>query len=141
MVLALALFAIALSAAPAWAVRPRAGRYAGVVESFNISFTVPKGKITHLVSNFEATTCSGLAPAEPSPSFRLPTLKIRKGRFAGSRTFAYPTGIRPHFTLSGHFSTPTRAKGTLHEHLTVPPNFGAPSCTVSSAFSVARTGK
>jgi hypothetical protein len=139
---AVALIAVVLSATPAWAATPRSGRYAGFVGGvFSISFRVANTKITHLVTNFEATTCSGLAPAESSPSFGFPTLAIENGHFAGSRTVNYRSGISPHFTLSGSFSTPKRAAGTLHEHIALPPNFGAPSCTVSYAFSVTRIGE
>jgi hypothetical protein len=51
----------------------------------------------------------------------------------------YAATPRPHFSISGAFSTSTRAAGKFHEHLTTPHNF-APPCNESRTFSVARVG-
>lgn len=133
---ALAVAVVALTAAPAWALTPKNGHYAGFVDPFTISFTVANGKISHFVTDFEATTCSGLAPDSTSMSFQFPSVRIRNGRFSDSTTLHFRSGLDPHFTLSGSFSTRTRAAGTLHEHIAVPANFGAPSCTLSQPFSL-----
>jgi hypothetical protein len=130
---------IALFAATVWgAATPEAGRYSGSVDPFKLSFVVKNGKITDLVTDFEATTCAGLAAAQPSPSFGFPVLAIENGHFAGSETLHYRSGLDPHFTITGTFRTPTRAGGRLHEHISVPAGFGAPSCTLSQPFSVTR---
>jgi hypothetical protein len=140
--LAVAVVAVvAIAAAPAWAVTPKDGHYAGFVDPFKIGFTVANGKISHFVTDFEATTCPGLAPSSTSSSFEFPSVKIRNGRFSDSKTLHYRSGLDPHFTITGRFSKPTRAAGTLHEHIAVPANFGAPSCTLSQPFSVTRVSK
>jgi len=77
----LALIAAGLSAATAFAVTPEAGRYVGFVDPFPMSLKVEKGKISDLRTDFEATTCSGLAPAEAAPYFVFPTLAIKRGSF------------------------------------------------------------
>jgi hypothetical protein len=133
-----AVTCVAVSASGAWALTAASGRYAGTVGTFSITFKVENGRISHLVSNFEATTCSGLAPAEPSPYFSFPALAIKSGYFTGSTTIHDASGLSPQFTIRGSFTTPTRATGTLHEHISVPAGFGAPSCTESSKFSAKR---
>jgi hypothetical protein len=133
---ALAAAVIAIAAAPAWALTPKNGHYAGFVDPFTISFSVAHGKISHFVTDFEATTCSGLAPSSTKSTFEFPSVKIRKGRFSDSKTLHFKSGLNPHFTISGRFSKRTHAAGTLHEHIAVPKNFGAPSCTLSQPFSV-----
>ncbi len=138
---ALAVAVIAIAAASAWALTPKDGHYSGFVDPFKIGFTVANGKISHFVTDFEATTCSGLAPSSTSSSFEFPSVKILNGRFSDSKTLHYKSGLDPHFTITGRFSTPTRAAGTLHEHIAVPANFGAPSCTLSQPFEVTRVSK
>jgi len=132
---------VAIAAAPAQAVTPKDGHYAGFVDPFNISFTVANGRISHFVTNFQATTCAGLAPDSTSTSFEFPSVKIQNGRFSDSKTLHYRSGLDPHFTITGRFSKPTRAAGTLHEHIPVPANFGVPSCTLSQPFSVTLASK
>ncbi len=138
---ALTVAVVAVAAAPAWAVTPKDGHYAGFVDPFKISFTVAKGRISHFVTDFEATTCPGLAPSSTSSFFQFPSVKIRKGRFSDSKTLHYKSGLDPHLTITGRFTKPTHAAGTLHEHIAVPANFGAPSCTLSQPFSVTRVSK
>ena len=139
--LASVVAAVAIAAAPASAVTPKNGHYAGFVDPFTISFTVTNGKISHFVTDFEATTCPGLAPDSTSTSFEFPSVEIRRGRFSDAKTLHYKSGLDPHFTIAGSFSKRTRAAGTLHEHIAVPTNFGAPSCTLSQPFSVTRASK
>jgi hypothetical protein len=137
----LAVAVAAIVAAPAGAVTPKNGHYAGFVDPFTISFSVAHGKISHFVTDFEATTCPGLAPSTTSSTFEFPSVKIRKGRFSDSKTLHDKSGLNPHFTITGRFSKRTHAAGTLHEHIAVPKNFGAPSCTLSQPFSVALVKK
>jgi hypothetical protein len=128
----------AILAAAAWAATPKDGHYSGFVDPYTISFVVGHGKITELRTDFEATTCSGLAPSSLVHYFEFPALAIRNGRFTGSTTLHYASGLDPHFSLSGSFSSPTRAAGTFHEHIAVPASWGVPSCTISEAFSASR---
>jgi hypothetical protein len=133
---ALGVALVAIAAAPAWAITPKSGHYAGFVDPFTISFSVAHGKISHFVTDFEATTCSGLAPSSTKSTFEFPSVKIRKGRFSDSKTLHFKSGLNPHFTITGRFSKRTHAAGTLHEHIPVPASFGVPSCTLSQPFSV-----
>jgi len=137
----LAVAAVAIAAASAWALTPKDGHYSGFVDPFKIGFTVANGKISDFVTDFEATTCPGLAPSSTSSSFEFPSVKIRNGQFSDSKTLHYKSGLDPHFTITGRFNKPTRAAGTLHEHIAVPANFGAPSCALSQPFSVTRVSK
>ncbi len=139
--LALTVAVAAIAAAPAWAVKPKDGHYAGFVDPFTISFTVAHGRISHFVTDFEATTCPGLAPSSTRSFFEFPSVKIWKGRFSDSKTLHFKSGLDPHFTIAGKFSKPTRAAGTLHEHIAVPKDFGVPSCTLSQPFSLTRSTK
>ena len=75
-------------------------------------------------------------PDSTRSSFKFPSVKAHHGRFSDSKTLHDRSGLDPHFTITGRFSSPTRAAGTLHEHIPVPANFGAPSCTLSQPFSV-----
>lgn len=131
----------AILAASAWAATPKDGHYSGFVDPYTITFVVAKGKITQLRTDFEATTCEGLAPSSLVHYFEFPALAIRKGRFTGSTTLHYASGLDPNFSLSGHFSSPTRAAGMFHEHIAVPASWGVPSCTISEPFSVSRAAK
>jgi hypothetical protein len=90
---ALSVAVVAIAAVPAWAVTPKDGHYAGFVDPFNISFTVANGKITHFVTDFEATTCPGLAPDSTKTSFNFPSVKIRHGRFSDSKTLHDKSGL------------------------------------------------
>jgi hypothetical protein len=68
--------------------------------------------------------------------FTFPSAKIKDGHFDDSKTLHDRSGLDPHFTISGTFTKATHAAGKLHEHIAVPKNFGAPSCTLSQPFSV-----
>lgn len=139
--LASAVSIAVIVAAPAWAVTPKDGHYTGFVDPFTISFTVENGTISHFVTDFEATSCPGLAPDTTKTSFEFPSVKILNGRFSDAKTLHDKSGLDPHFTITGSFTKPTRAAGKLHEHIAVPKSFGAPSCTLSQPFSATLASK
>ena len=133
--------AAAVLAAAAWAATPKDGHYSGFVDPYTISFVVGHGKITQLRTDFEATTCSGLAPSSLVHYFEFPALAIRDGRFTGSTTLHYKSGLDPRFTISGSFSSPMHAAGTFHEYISVPASWGVPSCTIPQPFSASRVDR
>jgi hypothetical protein len=120
------------------AVKPEAGRYSGFVGPFTISFQVAAGgaRITHLVTTFNGATFCSVPTAEHSVAF--PALAVRDGRFTGSTSLNPPSHIIDYFSISGKFTTATRASGTVHEHFTVT---SLPPCSASDAFSVTRVRK
>jgi len=124
----------------AWAVTPKEGRYAGEIGAFSISFRVSHGKVTHIISDFQATLCTGLAPSSEEVFVEFPTLRLRNGHFSGSITSGHPPGLQSRFSISGTFRTPTRAAGPFDEHISVPANWGLPQCNESRAFTAARVG-
>ncbi len=65
-------------------------------------------------------------------------LAVRDGDFTGSTSLNPPSHIVDYFSISGKFTTPTRASGTVHEHFTVT---SLPPCHASDTFTVTRTGK
>lgn len=119
-------------------VKPEPGHYSGFVGPFTIGFEVPAGgqKITHLVTTFNGATLCSVPTSAISIGF--PTLAVRDGGFTGSTSLNPPSHIVDYFSISGKFTTPTRASGTVHEHFTVT---SLPPCHASDAFAVTRAGK
>ena len=122
-------------------VKPRPGNYAGFAGVFNLGFKVPaKGeKVTDLTTNYEGTVNCG-PPGENATQVHFPTLAVLKGSFHGSTSITYPSGISPHYSISGSFSTPTRAGGTINVHFDFPHN-ALPPCDETEQFSAARATK
>ncbi len=120
------------------AVKPEPGHYSGFVGPFTISFEVSSGgkTITHLVTSFNGATLCSVPTAAISVGF--PTLAVRDGDFTGSTSLNPPSHIVEYFSISGKFTAPTRASGTVHEHFTVT---SLPPCHASDTFTVTRAGK
>jgi hypothetical protein len=124
------------------AVQPRTGKFSGFIgPGSRLSFTVSSRgtRITKLRSNFEGTVNCG-PPANNPASFGFPELEIHHGQFSGATTVHYPSGLTPRFKISGHFTTPSKASGTMNVHFTFPHN-ALPPCNQTSPFSVSRSGK
>lgn len=119
-------------------VTPRPGRYTGFAGPFTISFKVSPDRktITHLVTIYNPAADCGIPTNGESEGF--PTLAVRKGRFTGSTVLSPPSGSRVFFSIQGSFSTPTRAAGTIHGHLTV---VSLRPCSDHVSFSVQRVKK
>lgn len=119
-------------------VTPKPGRYSGTAGPFTLSFkvTADSKKITHLVTMYNPAADCGIPTNGQSEGF--PALAIRKGRFTGSTVLSPPSGTEVSFSIQGSFSTPTRAAGTIHGHLTVT---SLPPCNDHVSFIVQRIGK
>lgn len=123
------------------AVTPKPGNYAGIAGTFDLGFKVPAKsmKITDMSTRYEATVNCG-PPAENPPLVHFPTLAVIKGRFHGSTTLIVPSGINPQYSISGAFSTPKHAGGTISVHFDFPHN-ALPPCNEKVQFSVTRATK
>ena len=117
---------------------PRPGRYSGFAGPFNLSFKVSSDskRITHLVTIYNPAANCGIPTNGQSEGF--PALAVRKGRFTGSTVLSPPSGTEVSFSIQGSFSTPTRAAGTIHGHLTV---VSLPPCNGHMSFTAQRVGK
>jgi hypothetical protein len=132
--------AYALAAGKA-AVTPKTGNYAGSAGASDLGFKVTaKGtKITDLSTHFEATVNCG-PPAENPPLVHFPTLAVVKGRFHGSTSISYGSGITPQYSIRGDFRSPTQAGGTISIHFDFPHN-ALPPCNETASISVTRATK
>jgi hypothetical protein len=130
---AAALCLIVPAAAPA--AKPKTGTYRGTVGAGygapQIEFGVRRGRIQHLVARI-MISCNGGAPvqsvARPSKKF-----KVTKGRFSSRSVDHFPHVETDTTVLKGHFTSHTRAVGTIRFQTTG----GGESCdTLSRRFSV-----
>jgi hypothetical protein len=120
------------------AIHPRAGAYAGTesgpAAGAAITFTVAKNRTTIRHLSGRAATRKGCHA--PYIGFALPAGPVpigRKGAFVTSSTL-YP-GPKVRVTLTGRFTSPTRATG----HIVV--RFArVKGCNATSAFIATRTG-
>jgi hypothetical protein len=117
------------------AVTPMTGRYVGAAGPFSLRFEVADGggRIEHLVTGYNPAANCGIPTASESETF--PTLEVHDGAFKGATAFHAPSGITTTFELTGHFTTRTRAEGTLHGHLSIK---GFAPCNNDEAFTATR---
>jgi hypothetical protein len=122
-------------------VTPKTGNWAGFAGTFEIGFKVAAGgtRITGLATRYEATSECG-PPAENPPLVHFPALAVVKGKFHGSTSISYGSGISPRYTISGSFSSPTHAGGTIKVSFDFPHN-ALPPCDETAPISVTRATK
>jgi hypothetical protein len=121
--------------------KPQDGKWAGSVGPFELGFKVIDNgkKVTDLSTRFEGTVNCG-PPADTPPLVHFPTMAVVKGKFHGTTAITYPSGISPNYSVSGTFSSPTQAGGTMNVHFSFPHN-ALPPCDDTSPVVATRASK